>query len=568
MVLRGFTDEAAQKDLFEIGKYIDGLVTFVESCDTPMCISIQGTWGTGKTSVMQIVKNKLTEKGNTQNIWFNTWQFSQFNMDNDLAFSFLSCLVNELSMSDKQKEKVTKTTQAIRFAQATGRLGKEVLLSVIDSKLGGRIAENLEQGLYNVREKLTEETNPATAVKELKVQFAQCVEETLTNANKDRVVIFVDDLDRLEPAKAVELLEVLKLFLDCRKCVFLLAIDSDVVFRGVEAKYGKEIGKEKGRSFFDKIVQVPFKLPVAEYNIKNYVLDCFEKIGMPCPKIEVDSYVELIKRSIGTNPRSMKRLFNSYLLLKIVVTEEILTSDKNKQLLFAVLCLQHSFENTYNYIVENRNSITMDELLVIADGECQDINTKFDGIALKETEIAQIQYFMEKFLQVIDADGDGIISETEIENFRNVLGISTITSSVDESKPVKRNTEVRDVKELNLDGKNPEEIETMIEVVTGIASDITCSMRNNKTVTVVFKNGTGTTFTEIYVQKNGYAVYCSGKSENPFKESGVAEILARQNINVKPQKNYAYVKLHITNPKESREDLQILAKACYDSYKE
>ena len=245
MVLRGFTDEAAQKDLFEIGKYIDGLVTFVESCDTPMCISIQGTWGTGKTSVMQIVKNKLTEKGNTQNIWFNTWQFSQFNMDNDLAFSFLSCLVNELSMSDKQKEKVTKTTQAIRFAQATGRLGKEVLLSVIDSKLGGRIAENLEQGLYNVREKLTEETNPATAVKELKVQFAQCVEETLTNANKDRVVIFVDDLDRLEPAKAVELLEVLKLFLDCRKCVFLLAIDSDVVFRGVEAKYGKEIGKEK-----------------------------------------------------------------------------------------------------------------------------------------------------------------------------------------------------------------------------------------------------------------------------------------------------------------------------------
>lgn len=43
--------------------------------------------------------------------------------------------------------------------------------------------------------------------------------------HKDRVVIFVDDLDRLVPSKAVELLEVLKLFLDCKQCVFVLAID-------------------------------------------------------------------------------------------------------------------------------------------------------------------------------------------------------------------------------------------------------------------------------------------------------------------------------------------------------
>ena len=54
-MIQGFTDEAAHEDLFQIKKYIEGLAKFIESCKTPMTISIQGEWGTGKTSIMQII---------------------------------------------------------------------------------------------------------------------------------------------------------------------------------------------------------------------------------------------------------------------------------------------------------------------------------------------------------------------------------------------------------------------------------------------------------------------------------------------------------------------------------
>ncbi len=74
-----------------------------------------------------------------------------------------------------------------------------------------------------------------------------------------RVVVFVDDLDRLQPQKAVEVLETMKIFLDCERCVFVLAVDYDVVARGVKAKYGDTLSDEKGKSFFDKIIQLPFK---------------------------------------------------------------------------------------------------------------------------------------------------------------------------------------------------------------------------------------------------------------------------------------------------------------------
>ena len=55
----GLTDVAASKDLFEIGPYIKGLSDFIKECKTPMTISIQGTWGTGKTSIMKMVEAEL-----------------------------------------------------------------------------------------------------------------------------------------------------------------------------------------------------------------------------------------------------------------------------------------------------------------------------------------------------------------------------------------------------------------------------------------------------------------------------------------------------------------------------
>lgn len=75
----GFTDEAAVKDLFDIDNYVKGLSKFIMTCDTPMTISIQGSWGTGKTSFMNLIKEKLQKKENesyTFPVDFNTWQFS------------------------------------------------------------------------------------------------------------------------------------------------------------------------------------------------------------------------------------------------------------------------------------------------------------------------------------------------------------------------------------------------------------------------------------------------------------------------------------------------------------
>lgn len=67
-------------DRFNVGQYINGLSSFILTCDTPMTVSIQGDWGSGKTSMMNMVDANI--RNLALPIWFNTWQFSQFSLGN------------------------------------------------------------------------------------------------------------------------------------------------------------------------------------------------------------------------------------------------------------------------------------------------------------------------------------------------------------------------------------------------------------------------------------------------------------------------------------------------------
>ena len=308
---QGLTDEAATVDLFNINKHLDGLSRFIKACNTPMTISIQGSWGSGKTSIMKMVEHEIEK--DVIPVFFNTWQFSQFDLGNSLAFSMIKVLLNKLQDDESFIKHFTS-----------------VCSNALTTALKSVSIYNINVDLKKCTEKAADD-NYAEQIENLHQHFQEVVDRACEREHKDRVVIFVDDLDRLVPSKAVELLEVLKLFLDCKQCVFVLAIDYEVVIRGAIEKYGfasynsdkideKERNREyeKGKSFFDKIIQVPFKVPVAIYDIKNYLKDGFNKINLKIDDDDLQDYIDLCASSIGSNPRSLKRLLNAFLLLTFI----------------------------------------------------------------------------------------------------------------------------------------------------------------------------------------------------------------------------------------------------------
>lgn len=409
--------ENIENDAFGISRYINGLCTFILHCETPMTISIQGDWGSGKTSMMNMVRSKLDRSVHT--IWFNTWQFSQFQQDN-LAISMLGSLLSELNSDESNIKKLMGTL---------GSVSKTALKIMVDNTAGGVAADKLSEIIG------TREIDSAKEIKKIKSEFQEAINKTLDNQHKEKAVIFIDDLDRLQPAKAVELLEVLKVFLDCEKCVFVLAVDYSVVTQGIKQKFGDSVDEEKGKSFFDKIIQLPFKMPVAQYDISNYISDALKSMGFADNEKSVRQYVGLIETSIGCNPRSIKRLFNTYRLLDFIAQETSYNANdsKRRMILFATICMQMKFDELYNFIVSSKDTLSNDLFCQLSDYTLinNDENLKEEIGIYDDDEMMQISLFMKKFIDAIQIDDDANISDEEIDNLRNILHFSTITSVSD-----------------------------------------------------------------------------------------------------------------------------------------
>ena len=84
-------------------------------------------------------------------------------------------------------------------------------------------------------------------------------------------------MDRIEPKDAVLVLELLKNIFSIPNCVFVLAIDYQVVVKGLEHKFGKRTDENEWefRAFFDKIIQLPFMMPMGNIIKENMlVISC------------------------------------------------------------------------------------------------------------------------------------------------------------------------------------------------------------------------------------------------------------------------------------------------------
>ncbi|MCR5084085.1 MAG: hypothetical protein K6A65_01115 [Succinivibrionaceae bacterium] len=403
----GLTDLPATTDQFGIEGYIEGLSDFIVNCETPMTISIQGSWGSGKTSMMAMIQDRI--KDQVIPVFFNTWQFSQFEMGNQLPISMIRFFLAKIGLFDGRAGQ-----------RQLAEYGKKVCALLINTA-----ARTLSNGLVeNVVASADKDgdLDLAESIDSLRASLQKAVDSSCEHQKKDRVVVFIDDLDRLVPSKAMELLEVLKIFFDCKKCVFVLAIDYDVVIRGAAEKYGFNLrdhspqglkDAEKGKAFFDKIIQVPFKVPVVEYDIRSYLREGLRRINITPSDEDMPTYQSLCALSMGTNPRGLKRLLNAFLLLTKmkVIPDNGLERPRQMLILFGLLCMQQCKEGIYNLIVRASKAnapsptepLRIFALMCTEDDAGSQLNRDYHTDLIDE-EVRGFRGFLEEFLGIIGID--------------------------------------------------------------------------------------------------------------------------------------------------------------------
>ena len=410
--------EGINEDVLGVKDYANALAEFVLRCDTPITVGIQGDWGAGKTSLMNMVQESLAcQEAETavycETVWFNTWMYSQFDLGDQLPLLMLSSFVKSL-VGDRTDldEKISGFVSWI----------KKVGPNIVAKQLAGMSMGELTGDAAGA---LRDDVN---LLDQLKSKFKELCQKKLTGHPGGRIVFFVDDLDRLRPEKAVELLEVMKTFLDVPGVVFVLACDYNVIAQGVEAKFGVTNLQTGGRSFFDKIIQVPFQMPVHSYDLERYVSTLLQRLKWKDieEKDLHEVYRPLLEFSVGFNPRTIKRLFNSILLLNLVLSRgeegrRILDDGHMMKLLFAIVCMQMAHDPLHTYLTslltaERLNSLQSEKDLAEAE------------ILPTEEITPNLVQFASLFHHLVDKDGNKKISQEELDDLQTVFKVSNVTS--------------------------------------------------------------------------------------------------------------------------------------------
>lgn len=336
-------DIPSENDLLGMEPYCEALSKYIMTCETPMTISIQGNWGVGKTSAFRIMESKYlkeySEKTDSQNqqpivkvIHFDTWMYSNSSIDESMIYVLLAKFADEVDQGLNT-----------RIKELAPFLGKAIKGTA--NILTGGNSEVIMDAFSNV---LTHGRIDITGLSREIDRLKKDIREAIQKNQNYRYVVFVDDLDRLEPRIAVELLEGIKNFMDCPQCVFVLAVDESVILQGVKDKY-PSVDDEKAKKFFDKIIQVPFYMPSNVYNVEQYVqsfLDEDEKANR-----EMD-YVWLVREYVeDNNPRNIKRVFNLYDLYKKIQNDQY--DSDNRACLFLLILLQTNQKEFYQYLTMN-----------------------------------------------------------------------------------------------------------------------------------------------------------------------------------------------------------------------
>ena len=378
-----------ETDYLDINIHARSLINFIGSTNTPITVGIQGEWGSGKTSLLNSIHHAFDSDEKVKQIWINSWEYSLLSTPEEALLKIVNRIISELLEADGDigRAETIKNGASAVFKGAL-RVGAQVALGSEAAKVTEELLASSERGISDLRRQLS--------------NLVEEISKRETNSFK-KIIIYVDDLDRIEPRHAVSILELLKNIFSVHNCVFLLAIDYQVVVKGLEHKFGKQTAENEWefRAFFDKIIQLPFMMPMGQYNIGKYVNSLLLDIGFVKGEgLDDEAVREIIIRTIGGNPRSIKRLVNSVSLIQIFSEvkssvnkseeeeeeeDNEIDSEEEKFLLFALLCLQIAFPHIYSLLTQDPNFPTWNDEFAFKQTERSEEKGQLGSSGGKET---------------------------------------------------------------------------------------------------------------------------------------------------------------------------------------
>lgn len=342
---------ADQEQLVRFGHIgiAENLRRIILECPTPFTMGLFGKWGTGKTTVLNLLKDKLKD-GNIAVASFDVWKHE----GDALRRTFLKQITNQLKeakrllnnfeLSERLDWKISREFQGrFRLNRLALKpliifslflIGISVLILLLWPRHLGLFLSIMLGAvgsgtflLWILQQAVATETITHTSDRlqdpyEFEAEFKNIVKEL----SSEKLLVIIDNLDRASHGKAVELLSTVKTFLEQKKCVFLIACDDEAIKKHLESVYTSRLEQTKNqtsfsadeflRKFFNAFQRIPDFIDTELYTYTELLLR-----ETKVPQFDSSHVAFVITSAFRDNPRQIKQFINVLLAHFLLANE-------------------------------------------------------------------------------------------------------------------------------------------------------------------------------------------------------------------------------------------------------
>lgn len=307
-----------KNDLFNIFYKVEALESILRTTRASI-IALFGKWGSGKSSIIKTLEDRLESKSeNTDKfkiIYFEAWRLEN---DNNLQLSLFEMIIDNIQKNTKENDYLRK------LAWITLNYSKEI---IITSKFGP-----FAKAVFNTYEKYIDvyykKDSFWSKQKEFKEKFEEIINDYCVK-REEKIIVFIDDLDRCEPDRALNLLSSIKhLFPAGDKILYFAALDKAAIEEAINAKYNNKINST---DYLEKIFDISFNMPnicsLEKYTnnfSNNFIENFFGDDNFSETKVR--EFFETIKFN---NPRKLKKIEQKYFQVISLIIEGANSDEKS-----------------------------------------------------------------------------------------------------------------------------------------------------------------------------------------------------------------------------------------------
>lgn len=392
-------------DAFNHEVFADTIHKIIVENDAPLTIGLFGGWGVGKTSIINLLKRKLSKKDDAF-VYFNAWEYGE----DTFRRQFLLTVANsdEVIQNKKERSEIVERLEKLNHSDLKKKsdeklhvskagllkLGIFIIIAIIGIYLiihGGldKSLSSLGSGIFAltisiiimisqrieqvIKVTIDEAYDPKLIFPEqFAEEFDKIIDIAKTKNKKKNIIIVIDDLDRCEANTIKNILVTMKTFLSRRQCYFIIPMDDSSVVN-IFGINNHNFGYEQLRKYFSISVRIP---ELYHDDLLSYAEKIAKEFKVPAdiPYIAALGYCN--------DARKMKHFLNLYKIKESIALgrkeKGYLAIDLNtiQRQLAKIVVLEYQYPEIYKYLSRYPDKLDVLTRLAFNDSDKIEINYK------------------------------------------------------------------------------------------------------------------------------------------------------------------------------------------------